>query len=420
MIGRLPIAVVAVVGGIAVASLIPEIPRAVRDGIGLVIGTDRLAAGEPAQAGEQRGSKGDSRTEAGDEQQANIRLTANQIETADIELAAVQDGTLTRRIVVPGAIVPHPDRIARVSAKLAATVTELRKKLGDTVAKGEVIAVLESREVANAKSEYLAARLNNDLQRNLYGRDKVLWDRHVIAEQIVLKSQGAAAQAKMNLDIARQKLFALGLTENEIAALPDEPEASLRRHEVFAPMSGRIVDRKVELGAIVGRDNLETELFAIADLDRVWVELAVSPTDLPTIKEGQTVSVAAHVLSERAVGTIVFISPMLERDTHSARVVTEIANPDGTWRPGSLVHATIDIDVRSTPVAVPASAVQTIGKTRVVFVRTPGGFERRAVTLGESDDRIIEILSGLRAGEQIAVTNTFALKAELLKSLAED
>jgi membrane fusion protein, heavy metal efflux system len=420
MIGRLPVAVLAVAGGIAVASLVPEIPRAVRDGIGLVVGADRMRAGEPAEEGEQHKSKGDSRNEGEDERQASVRLTANQIETAGIELAAAQDGTLTHRIVVPGTIVPHADRIARVSVRLPAMVTELRKMLGEHVDKGEIVAVLESREVADAKSDYLAARLNNDLQQDLFEREKALWDKRISSEQQWLRARNATATAKMRFDIARQKLFALGVTASEIGGLPEQPETTLRRHEVLAPMSGRIVDRKVELGTIVGRDNLETELFAIADLDRVWVELAVSPTDLPTIKEGQTVSVAAHGLSKRAVGTIVFISPMLDRDTHSARVVTEIANPDGNWRPGSLVHATIDIEVRSAPVAVPASAVQTIGKTHVVFVRTPDGFERRAVALGESDNRIIEILSGLRAGEQIAVTNTFALKAEFLKSLAED
>ena len=69
---------------------------------------------------------------------------------------------------------------------------------------------------------------------------------------------------------------------------------------------------------------------------------------------------------------------------------------------------------------MPASAVQTIGKGQVVFVRTTEGFEKRSVTLGQGDDRITEVLAGVHAGEIIAVTNTFALKAELLKSLAED
>ena len=180
------------------------------------------------------------------------------------------------------------------------------------------------------------------------------------------------------------------------------------------------VRRKVDLGAAVGRDNLETELFTIADLDRVWVDLAVSPTDLPIVAEGQTVSVAAHGLAKRATGKIVFISPMLDRDTHSARVVAEIANPDGNWRPGSLVTGAIAIDERKSPLTVPASAVQSIGKVQVVFVRTADGFEKRAVMIGQSDDRLIEILSGAHAGEIVAVTNTFLLKAEFMKSLAEE
>jgi len=419
MTGRLPVAVLAAACGIAVASLIPEIPQAVRYAVELVTGAEALRAVETRGGAEQRKPKDDPDAEAREEH-ASIRLTDDQIEAAGIELAAVQDGTLSRRIVVPGTIVPHADRIARVSVKLSATVAELRKKLGDTVAKGEVIAVLESREVASAKSEYLAARLNSDLQKNLYERDKILWDRHVMAEQLVLRSRGAAAQAKVNLDIARQKLFALGLTENELAALPDEPETSLRRQEVRSPISGRVVDRKVDLGAAVGRDNLETELFTVADLDRVWVELAVGPTDLPMVAEGQTVSIAAHGLSKLAVGKIVFISPIVDRDTHSARVVAEIANPDGNWRPGSLVHAAVAIEERSVALAVPPSAIQTIDKMRVLFVRTSEGFEKRQVMLSDGDDRLFEVLSGVRDGETIAVSNTFALKAEFLKSLAED
>jgi membrane fusion protein, heavy metal efflux system len=419
MIGRLAIAVLAAGGGTIGASLIPEIPQAVRYTVEVVTGAQPVGAVEAGGGAEQAKSKGDAGVEIG-EQRATISLTDEQIETSGVGLATVQDGTLVHRIVVPGTIVPDADRIARVSVRLSATVAELRKKLGDTVEKGEVIAVLESREVANAKSEYLAARLNDDLLRNLYERDKILWDRHVIAEQIVLRSQGAAAQAKTNLDIARQKLFALGVTETEVATLPNEPETGLRRQEVRAPISGRVVERKVDLGAAVGRDSLESELFTVADLDRVWVELAVGPTDLPRIAEGQTVSIAAHGLPKRAVGKIVFVGPILDKETHSARVVAQIANPDGNWRPGSLVQAGIAIGQRSAALAVPASAVQTIGKSRVVFVRTQSGFERRPVTLGDGDDRLFEIMSGVREGETIAVGNTFVLKADLLKSVAED
>src|SRR5262249_3527887 len=146
-----------------------------------------------------------------------------------------------------------------------------------------------------------------------------------------------AAQTEMKLNIARQKLFALGLGEKEITALPSESEALLRRQEVHSLMAGRVVERKVDLGTVVGRDNLETELFVIVDLDSVWVDLAVSRADLPLIKEGQAVTVTARGANESASGKIVFISPLLDKDSRSARVVTEIANSDGTWRPGSFV-----------------------------------------------------------------------------------
>lgn len=224
----------------------------------------------------------------------------------------------------------------------------------------------------------------------------------------------------MKFNVSRQKLFALGLSESEIAALPNEPEALLRRQEVRAPMAGRVVERKVDLGMAVGRDNLETELFVIVDLDRVWVELAVSPTDLPAIKEGQPVSIAARGIMEKADGKIMFITPLVDKESRSARVVAEVANESGAWRPGSFVTAAVPTGEQPVSVAVPASAVQTIGAAKAVFVRTAEGFEKRAVVTGRSDDRLAEVLTGLKAGETIAVTNTFLLKAEFLKSSAEE
>jgi len=153
-----------------------------------------------------------------------------------------------------------------ISVRLSATVAELRKKIGDPVAKDEILAILESREVADAKSEYLAARLTDELQQDLFVRDKMLWDKRVSNEQQFLRSRNAAAQTRMKLDIARQKLLALGIAQQEIAALPEEPEASLRRQAIRSPIAGRVVERKVDLGTAVGRDSLETELFVIVTL----------------------------------------------------------------------------------------------------------------------------------------------------------
>jgi cobalt-zinc-cadmium efflux system membrane fusion protein len=395
--------------GVASASAWPELSQSLRRTLGFA-SAPQVRADTPEQA---------THSEPADEKQ-QIKLTGEQIAAAQIDLVAVQAASLARRIVVPGTIIPAADRIARVSVKLSGMVAELRKKPGDPVAKDEVLAILESREVADAKSEYLAARLTNELQQELFVRDKKLWEGRVLTEQQFLRARNLAAQTQMKFNIARQKLFALGLTDPEIAALPNEPEALLRRQEVRSPMSGRIAERKVDLGTVVGRDNLETELFVVVDLDRVWLDLAASPADLPLVKEGQRVTVTARGVKEAAEGKIVFISPLLDKDTRSARVVGEIANSDGTWRPGSFVTAAIAVEEQSVPLAVPTSAIQTVGGEKVVFVRTAEGFEKRPVVLGRSDDRFTEIVRGLQPGETLAATNTFLLKSELLKGAVED
>jgi len=312
-----------------------------------------------------------------------VKLSTEDIEAAGIEVATAQGGTIAHRIVVPGTIVPHADRIAHVAVKLSSIVAELRKNIGDPVEKNEVLAILESREVADAKSEYLAARLTNELQQDLFERDKSLWDKKISSEQQFLRSRNEAARAKVRNDIARQKLFALGLTEPEIAGLPNQSEASLRHQEVRAPIAGRIVERKAELGVAVGRDNLETDLFVVADLDRVWVDLAVSPEDVSAVRIGQTLSVAVRGSAETAKGTVTFIGPMLDKDTRSARVIAEIDNQDGVWRPGSFVTAAVAVEEQSVPIAVPVAAIQTMDGGPVVFVRTPEGFQKRPVVPGQ-------------------------------------
>lgn len=158
----------------------------------------------------------------------------------------------------------------------------------------------------------------------------------------------------------------------------------------------------------------------VIDLDRIWVDLTVNPVDLLAIKERQRVSITTRGTMAKTDGKVVFISPLLDKDTRSARVVAEIANLDGAWRPGSFVTAAIAIEEHPVSLAIPLGAVQSVGGQQVVFVRTPEGFEKRPILLGRDDGRYAEVLSGLRAGEVVAVANTFVLKAELLKTEAED
>ncbi len=138
------------------------------------------------------------------------------------------------------------------------------------------------------------------------------------------------------------------------------------------------------------------------------------------VKEGQSVAISTRGQPENSTASVVFVSPLLDKDTRTARVAAAIENADGHWRPGSFVTAAIAIEERAAPVVAPFSAVQTVEGNKAVFVRTKDGFEKRDVVLGQRDGQSVEIVSGLEAGETIAVSNTFSLKAELSKPGDED
>lgn len=164
-----------------------------------------------------------------------ISMDDERIKLAGIELRQAGPARIAKRLAVPGTIAPDAGRVAHVSVKLTGSVAELRKNIGDVVTKGEVIAVFESREIADAKSEYLAARLSDELQQDLTKRDEFAWNGRAIPEQQFIRSRNAAAQTAMRLNIARQKLLALGFDEDEIGSLPQAAPGSLRNQDVRAP-----------------------------------------------------------------------------------------------------------------------------------------------------------------------------------------
>jgi membrane fusion protein, heavy metal efflux system len=364
-----------------------------------------LGAALAAVAHDEKGAASEGHNDA------LVKLTERQIEAGKFAVTEVAAGMLNKRIVVPGSIVPSGDHIARVAVRLLGTVAELRKRLGDPVEAGEVVAVIESREVADAKSEYLGARLVFELQQTLFNRSTRLFEGKVLSENDYLRARTTFEDARVKIETARQKLFALSLTAEQIEALPQQPVETLRRQELRAPIKGRIAERRVELGSLVGREGQESELFVIADLSVVWADLSVSPSDLSAIHEGQKITVTGG--AEHSPASIMFVSPLLDRETRAARVVASIDNAAHTWRPGLFVTAEIPIDESPAAIVVAKTALQTIKGDTVVFVRAENGFEVRKIGVGRQDANLVEVTEGLTAGERVAAANTFVLKAEL-------
>lgn len=414
----LPLTAVGVLG-IVLGSVTPELAPTARTVLSSVF--PAIAAPTATGTGSGQVAKGHAHGSGETHEEGPegvVRVTAERISAAGIAVAPAESGAIARTLTVPGVIVPDQNRIARVAAKVIGTVADMNKQLGDPVAQGEVVAVVESREVAEAKSEYLAAQANLDLQKTLFDRGLSLYHAKITPENQFLRAQTTLTEAQLRYDLARHKLSALSVADAEIAALKRET-TSLQRHEVRSPIAGRVVERLVALGASVGVEGQAKELYVVADLATVWVDLTVPTGDLGVVEEGQTVTIAAADGGQPFQGRIVFISPMLNQDTRSARVIAALDNRGFAWRPGSFVTARIVLAQQPVDVKIPRSAVQTIGGEQVVFVRTGEGFEKREVVLGKTDDQTVEVLFGLDPGEAIAVANTFVLKAELGKAEAE-
>ena len=351
-------------------------------------------------------------TEASEPPATLIKLSQEQISRANIEIAAVGSGTLTRRITVPATIRPDPDHLASVAAKVVGVVAQLRKKLGAEVARDETIAIVDSREVADAKSEYLAAVVNHDLQEQLFKREKGLFEKKVIAEQMFLRAKTVYAEAKVKLDLARQKLAALDLSEAEITDLANQPIDRLREKEIRAPLAGRVIDRLVNIGQPV---KAESQIYLIADLSIVEVDLAIPLAHLSLIHEGQPVTL--KLANDRLVsGAISIISAQITPETRTGHVIATFKNPDFTLNPGSVLNAEIALSQTPVQMLIPRSAVQLIHNQATVFKRVADGFEERRIETGEGDDQAIEVTRGLLPGEKIAISNSFVLKAEMGKN----
>ena len=280
-----------------------------------------------------------------------VKLSEKQVDAGKFAISEVQGGMLRKRIAAPGSIAPSGEHIARVAVRLLGTVAELRKRLGDTVQAGEVVAVIESREVADAKSEYLAARLVFDLQQTLFNRSTRLFEGKILSENDFLRARTTFEDARVKIEIARQKLFALSLTAEQIEALPQQPVETLRLQELRAPIAGRVAERRVELGSLVGREGQESELFVIVNLDVVWADLAVPASELSSIHEGQQITIAAGTGGEPSPATIMFVSPLLDKDTRAARVVASVDNAALKMAAG-LFHHRRDPDGCKTPAAI--------------------------------------------------------------------
>ncbi len=349
---------------------------------------------------------------AGHEEEG-LRLTAEQRQRFGIAVRLAGPGHLRNEVSLPGEIVFNEDRVVHLTPRVSGIAREVLRTVGDRVKAGDVMAVLESRELADAQAEYLAARARAGLAGKVFDREKSLREQKVSSEQDLLDAELASAEAHIVLRAAEQKLRTLGLSESSVAGLEEVKDEAITRFELRAPLDGIVTAKHISLGESMETD---TDVFTIADMTRVWVNLTVHTRHLAGVRVDQEVMLRVDHDGAQTRGRIAMVTPFVDEATRSATARVVVDNGDGRWIPGTFVTATITMSEDQLPVVVPRNAVQNIEGRDVVFVEHEGAFEMTPVTTGRADRASVEITAGLPEGTPYVAEGASHLKAAVVTS----
>ena len=332
---------------------------------------------------------------------------------AGLEYARVESRKVTQTIVCNAETAFDAGRYARLSSRAAGVVREIRKDLGQPVAEGETLAVVDSADLGTAKAEYLQAQALVSLWEKNHAREMRLLERRVATERDILEAETRLTESRISLSRAAQRLRNLGFSDEQLNDIPEETEFSSLL-PLRAPFTGAVVERFAVAGEVVDTGQ---PLVSIADTSRMWAMLDIYECDLPMIRYGQTVVFEPEGLpGERRGGRVTWISSHVDPSTRTIKVRAEIENRDGLLRSGMFGKAAVIVREDETALVLPKESVQWEGCCNVVFVKLSDVlFEPRKVTLGYETDRFYVAESGVKEGEEIVTTGSFLLKTEILK-----
>lgn len=309
-----------------------------------------------------------------------------------VEQVAIKNSP--HKLMLPAAVEADPARTVNILPPVAGRVVKLNVSLGDRVAKGQPLAVIESGDLAQAYADDDKARDALQHAERTLERVRGLQKAGAGALKDLEQAESDYVQAKAEFSRAEARLKEIGV--------PLQPKDGTRLLTLTAPTTGSVTALTTAQGAFV--NDVTASLMTIANLDSVWVTANVPEIDIADIARGQSVDVSFAAYSGQVFhGTVAFVSDVVEPDTHRNKVRIAFSNPGGRFKPNMYANATFNIPQKSS-VFVPNSALLMENDSTVVFVETaPWTFLRRQVIPGYGEGDGARIDQGLNPGDRIIV-----------------
>lgn len=345
-----------------------------------------------------------------------IQLPTSVIESAGIATEPAKREVLATAIDLPGEIIADPDRSAHLAASIAGRVERVLFREGERVQRGQLLATLRAPQLGELRATYLSATLRARAARKNAERLEALAESRMAAAHELLVAETEADSLEAEARAAAEKLQSLGIP------LPKQGSQASSLIELRAPLGGTVVHRDAIVGQPVDADHT---LATIIDTSEVFFVARAFEHSLSRIQKGfpAEIELNAHP-GEHFSGQIDYIAPRIDPSARTVLARVVLDNPDDKLRLGLFGTARIASSAGQAPpvLCVPRDAITEIAGRRVVFVREKSGeFEVHDLELGASVPGKVEVLSGLREGEEVVVRGVFTLKSAVLRdSLEED
>ncbi len=350
------------------------------------------------------------------------------VQNSAVETEIVSPQSIAGVIPATGKILVPENSVAMIGPVNQGRIVRLYAGQGTRVRKGQKLADLESADIDQAEADYLKALADYEnalrssaaevkLAQQSYDRNKQLYEQKITAGKNLqsaehdLEVAKAAGENSVNgtkaaLTAARRKLLILGLNDATIDALSKKTDLAAT-FSLNSPIDGIVVERNATVGASVGTD---ANLFKIIDLSRVWIDADVFEKDLPRVRPGQEVKLKVTAFPDSTFsGKVILINSVVDPETRTVKVRTEVANPDGRLKPDMFANVQIVTELNRAAISIPQSAVLNDEGKTIVFVSEGNGYQKRQVQAGIQNNDRVEIVDGLKAGDKVVVKGNYLL-----------
>lgn len=338
-----------------------------------------------------------------------LALSDEEAQKAGIKVQILELQEKVEQVVVTATIQANQDRLAHVAPRVPGRIIKVSANLGDKVKAGQPLALLDSIELGEARSNYLQTASEAAVAQAGFDRAQRLQADNIIPEKEFLRARAEHEKAHAALRAAADKLHMMGVNPEKLAG---------STFPLTTPFAGTVIEKRAVLGELAPIDQ---SLFTVADLSTLWIESDLFEKDLGKVKvdaqAAVTISAYPGVVFK---GRLTYISSTMDKETRTVKARVEVPNLDGRLKPEMFATVAIGTGGSAKVLLVPEDAVLLLQGQPTVFVAESGGFEPRAVEVGERAQGYAVLKSGVAAGESVVVSGAYALKARLLKSQIGD